>query len=135
MTPEERVAAAIKPLLSADFSSVDSVALVAAMCQAVREAEKAGYSAGYEQGGGSGYFDWERALEDDLEPGIYVDGPVEAVAEIKKRLAAARLEALEEAAKIVEEFDVPMIKLAAKYGPSFPTSKPYADAIRERAKA
>lgn len=61
-----------------------------------------------------------------------------ALEEGENRLAALkaeiRREALEEAAKIVEEFDVPLIKLAAKYGPSFPTSKPYADAIRERAK-
>lgn len=64
-----------------------------------------------------------------------------ALAEVEKieklipvAIAEARLKALEEAAKIVEEFDVPLIKLAAKYGPSFPTSKPYADAIRERAK-
>ncbi len=60
--------------------------------------------------------------------------PDEAIVYAGDQARAARLEALEEAAKIVEEFGVPMIKLAAKYGPSFPTSKPYADAIRERMK-
>ena len=68
------------------------------------EKEKKAYQVGYEHGKNSAYADWEFAFSDAF--GIEDEGPTAAVVAIKKVLALARLEALEEAARIAERYEL-----------------------------